>query len=296
MMNALPEDNYDVRDILIDRRGLWHARGMPVEPARALSQVDVILNALHGGIGEDGTIARVLERAGVPYAGSRPLSLALSLNKLRARKEFEKSEILMPRGITFTTSLGFTTSEIAQLVFAEFGPPYIVKPGNEGASNGIRMALTFIELPDVVGDILDGYGSAIVEEYLRGDEATVGVIEDFRGEELYALPPAKVLYPEEAPFLHFGHHTRGEVRHMVPSDFSDVEKRALMDAARAAHRALELSHFSRADFIVTRRGPHLLEVNALPGLYEGAAMPSKLESIGSSVREFLEHAIHLARR
>lgn len=296
MLNALPEDTYDTRDILIDKRGLWHARGMPVEPARALSQVDVVLNALHGGVGEDGTVARVLERAGVPYAGSRPLASALSLNKLRAREEFQKAGLLMPRGITFTTSLGFTTGEMAQLVFADFGPPYLVKPGKEGASIGVRLALTIIELPDVLGDVLDEFGSAIVEEFLMGEEGTVGIIEDFRGEELYALPPAKVIYPQEAPFLHFDHHTAGEITHMVPSDFSDIEKRALMEAARAAHRVLGLAHFSRADFIVTRRGPHLLEVNALPGLYEGAAMPKKLESIGSSVREFLEHAMHLARR
>src|SRR3989344_3801515 len=83
MLNALPDDSYDARDILIDKRGLWHARGVPVEPARALSQVDVVLNALHGGVGEDGTVARVLERAGVPYTGSGPMQLALSLNKLR---------------------------------------------------------------------------------------------------------------------------------------------------------------------------------------------------------------------
>lgn len=296
MLNELPEDKYDVRDILIDKRGVWHSRGMPIAPARALQQVDVALNALHGGVGEDGTVSRLLERSGVPYSGSRPLPSAVSLNKIRAREILQKAGVLMPQGVSFTLSTDLDTQTMAKLVFSQFGPPYLVKPGSEGASTGIKLAFTIIELPDVIGDVLDSYGSALIEEYLMGEEATVGVIEDFRGEELYALPPARVILPDEAPFLHFDHHSQASVRHMAPSDFSDMEKKALVDAARAAHRALGLSHFSRADFIVTRRGPHLLEVNALPGLYEGSALPRKLESVGSSVKHFLEHAIGLAKR
>ena len=72
MLAALPESQFDVRDIFIDKRGYWHLRGAPVYAARSLSQVDVVLNALHGGVGEDGTVQRILERAGVPYAGARP--------------------------------------------------------------------------------------------------------------------------------------------------------------------------------------------------------------------------------
>ena len=56
MLAALPEERYDTRDIFIDKRGIWHLRGMPVSSARALQQVDVVLNALHGGMGEDCTV------------------------------------------------------------------------------------------------------------------------------------------------------------------------------------------------------------------------------------------------
>ncbi|TSC86607.1 MAG: D-alanine-D-alanine ligase [Parcubacteria group bacterium Gr01-1014_8] len=296
MLNALSEDEYDVRDILIDKRGVWHSRGRPADPARVLSQVDVVLNGLHGGIGEDGTVGRLLERAGTPYAGSKPLASAFSLSKVRSREILKNAGILMPRGLAFSASMPLNTGEMTELVFAEFGPPYILKPAAEGASTGIKLVYTIIELPEAIGDILDAYGSTIVEEYLAGENATVGVLEDFRGEELYALPPAHIILPDESPFLHFDHHTNGSLRHIAPSNFSDLEKKALVEAAKAAHRALGLSHFSRADFIVTKRGPHLLEVNALPGLYEGSAMPSKLQAVGSSVKQFLEHALHLARK
>lgn len=296
VLNALPENEYDVRDIFIDKKGYWHSRGMPTEPLRAVSQVDAVVNALHGGAGEDGRVQRILDQAGVSYTGSSATASALSLNKIQAKRALQRANIRIPRAVAFTLSHRMHTGEMAKRIFERFGPPYIVKPGNEGASHGIRIAATIVQLPEILGDILDAFGSALVEEFVLGDEATVGVIEGFRGEELYALPPARVVYPDTSQFLHFEHHRAGEVRHLVPSDFTDIEKQALMDAAREAHRALGLSHFSRADFIVSRRGPYLLEVNALPGLHEHAAMPRLLESVGASLTDFMGHAIGLARR
>jgi len=295
MLAALPEDRYDARDIFIDKQGYWHLRGVPVEPARAFSQIDVVLNALHGGAGEDGTVQRMMERAGVPYAGSRPFASALSLNKVGAREVFRKNGIPMPRGVSFTVSTGLTTGEMAQLVFEHFGPPYVVKPTSEGAGSGIRIARALPDLPDTLGDVLDAYGAAIVEEYIRGEEASVAVLENFRGESLYAFPPAHVQLPTGMNMLTPELHEAALLRYVVPSRFSFEQKAALAEIARAAHRALGLSHFSRADIILTPRGPVLLEVNATPGLYPGASLLPMLESVGSSVREFLEHAIHLAK-
>jgi D-alanine-D-alanine ligase len=295
MLAALPEDRYDTRDIFIDKRGYWHLRGTPVDAMRALSQVDVVLNALHGGVGEDGTVQRILERAGVPYAGARAPASGYSLNKIRAREILQKAGVRMPRGVSFTINNELTTGDMARAVFEQFGPPYVVKPASEGAATGILLAMTLPALPDVLGDVLDAYGAAIVEEYIRGQEASVGIIEDFRGEELYALPPARVVLPEGMKFMAPSAHEEGNLTHIVPSNFSQSQKQALADIARQAHRALGLSHFSRADIIITPRAAYLLEVNAIPGLYQGASFPPMLEAVGSSVREFLEHAIQLAR-
>jgi len=296
ILNELPEDRYDTRDIFIDKSGLWHLRGMPVEPGRALAQLDVVLNALHGGVGEDGTVQRILERAGVPFAGSRALSSGLSYNKIRARQIFRDAGIRGPQSIAFSLERGLSTAEMARTVFAQFGPPYVVKPPTDGGGIGILIAESVVQLPDALGDILDAYGAALVEEYIRGREATVALLEDFRGDALYAFPPARVHVPEGVRTID-ALQARKPIRYAAPSDFSHEEKEDLMAIARAAHKALALSHFSRADIMVTARGvPYLLEVNATPKLHEGAALPAMLESVGSSVREFLEHSIELARR
>jgi len=292
MLQALPEGRYETRDILIDKRGTWHLRGQPSTPVRALAQVDVILNALHGGMGEDGTVQRILERTGVRYAGSRALASGISLNKIRAREVLEGAGIRMPRSAVFSIDNGLNTGEMAQAVFEQFGPPYIVKPPAEGAGRGVRMAMHIVELPDAIGDVIDDFGSAVIQEFIRGDEVSVGLIEGFRGEDLYALPPAHV----QRTGLYLGPeaHESGSLQHLVPSRFKHTQKLTLAEVARRAHKALDLSHYSRADIILAPHGAYLLEVNATPGLYAGASFPKMLETVGSSMTEFLEHSIKLA--
>ena len=293
MMNALPEESFEVRDILIDKKGMWHHRGQPATPARALAQVDVVLNALHGGVGEDGSVHRILERTGVPFAGARSMQSAIALNKVRARGVLKNAGIRMPMGVSFTLRDGLNTAEMARLVHATAAGPYIVKPPNDGAGEGVRYVQSYTQLPDAIADVLDAYGAALVEEYIRGDDATVGVIDGFRNEAVYALPPAYV--QRDGLHLERRHHESGSLSHIAPAGFSYVQKQSLMDIAKTAHKILALSHFSRADFIVSPRGIYLLEVNTNPGLYPGASFPVMLGAVGSSVSEFLQHAIQLAR-
>ncbi len=293
IMNALPEDAYEARDILIDKKGFWHHRGLPATPARALQQVDVVFNALHGGVGEDGTVHRLLERAGVPYAGAGPMQTAIALNKASTKHVLQNAGIRMPIGLAFSLRDDLNTAQMAHQVHALVAPPYIVKPTHEGAGSGVLYVRSFVDLPDAIADVLDVYGSAIVEEYIRGEEATVGVIEGYRDQSLYALPPAHV--GRNGLHLQRHHHESGELTHRAPSGFSFMQKESLADIAKTAHKALALSHFSRSDFIVSPRGIYLLEVNANPGLYPGSSFPVMLEAVGSSIGEFVAHAIKLAR-
>lgn len=294
LIAALPEERYDVRDIFIDKLGMWHVRGMPMAPARALQQVDVVLSGLHGGIGEDGTVQRTLEQMGVPYAGARHLPAAISLNKAKTRELLRERGIAMPHAVTLHRHNKLNTGEMARAVFSAFGPPYIVKPATEGSSSGIRIARTIIELPDAIGDVLDAYHTVLVEEFLQGPEATIGLLEGFRKEPLYALPPAEVVRGEGDSHVSFASRVGGLLKHLVPASFSHEQKAALADTAKKAHQVLGLSHISSVDFILSRRGPVLLEVDALPGLYEGAAFPEMLTAVGSSVHELAEHLIGLA--
>ena len=85
----------------------------------------------------------------------------------RTVKLFEEAGILMPNAISFSVQDEISTGEMAFRTFERFGPPYVVKATSEGTSHGIRIANDLVELPDIIGDILDAYGTALVEEWLK---------------------------------------------------------------------------------------------------------------------------------
>jgi D-alanine-D-alanine ligase len=294
LLQVLPEDRYDARDIFIDRSGLWHSRGMPSDPARAFSQLDVVFSALHGGAGEDGTVQRILERAGMPYVGSRPLGASIAQNKILTRRVLQKAGYAVPRGVSFSVRDG-TTGDMAMQTFAAFSPPYVVKPAMEGSSIGIVVAETLRDLPDAIGDVLDGYGTALIEEFVQGEEVKVGVIEEFRNEALYTLPAAHIVLPDEVRYLH--HDVLRDDAHevVVPSNFTYEQKQEIAQLAKNVHRALGLSHYSSIDMRLSNRGPIVLEADALPHMHDKSVFRSMLESVGSSLRDFAEHIIARAQ-
>ena len=73
-------------------------------------------------------------------------------------------------------------------------------------------------------------------------------------------------------------------------------KRAIEAMAVAAHNAIGGRHYSRSDFIVSKNGIYILEINTLPGLTAESLLPKALNAVGSSHKELLEHLITLALR
>ncbi|MEK7628159.1 MAG: ATP-grasp domain-containing protein [Patescibacteria group bacterium] len=298
VMQALPEDRYRVCDILVDKQGAWHVRGLPTNPMRALSQIDVVFNAVHGGVGEDGTLARIWEQAHMPYTGSRPAASLLSLNKIRANAVLKNAGIPVARAAGCMVHPGehIDVYRAAREIFSQFGPPYVVKPHTDGASHGILVAPTFSELPDALAQIIAQYGAVLVEEMLYGEEVVVGVIEGFRDMSLYALPAAHVIKPAGKRIVEPAFYRNGSLRFDVPAQtFQYDARKQIQDLSRQAHETLGLSHHSTVEFIVTKHGPYLIEVNSIPMLHEYAPLPAMLESVGSSTRELAEHVLALAR-
>jgi len=297
VMQALPEDAYAIRDILIDKSGAWNVQGRSMDPVRALQGIDVVFNALHGNTGEDGKVVRILERAGVPYTGGRPHGLRNSLNKITTRQLLQKEGIRMPRSVSFSAVEDLTTADLARLVFNTFGPPYVVKPVSGSFSSGVRFVSSLPELPDALGDVLDDHEMVVVEEFVQGKEISVGVIDNFRDIDVYALSPAEVMCTDEGVCITGRAWREGMLNMTCPTpSLSSEHKEQATEIAQKAHQALGLSGYSSVDFISTPRGVYVLEVDALPGLYQGAPFPVMLEGVGSSVPEFIEHAIAQARR
>ena len=96
----LQREPYRPVDVFIDKEGVWHVRGIPMSPERALSTIDVVWNALHGQYGEDGTVQRILDRLGVPYTGSGALASGLAMNKATTKEMLAPQGVRMARSVT----------------------------------------------------------------------------------------------------------------------------------------------------------------------------------------------------
>lgn len=288
----LPSERYIARDIYIDKSGQWHDRGRPTSPERVLRQIDVALIGLHGEYGEDGEVQKLLELFGVPYAGSDSFGSYLAMHKLMAKTRAKEAGLLTPE---FRHIERVEDSEaIVQEVIQSFSQPVVVKPIGWGSSVGISLSGGYTPvLAAVEGLFAEGASNVLIEEYIRGKEATVGVVEGLRGEALYTLPSIEII-PPIGDFFSYGAKYSGKTREVCPGNFSRVAAEELQRAAKVMHRALGLRHYSRSDFIVAPKGVYYLETNTLPGLTTESLMPKSLAAVGIPFPSFLEHLVNLA--
>lgn len=293
ILAGLPGERFETRDIYIDRSGQWHDRGRPVAPERILRQVDVVLNGLHGEYGEDGEVQKILERFGVPFAGADSFGSYLAMHKLMSKARAEEAGLLTPRFHYIERKE--ESEEGTTKAVRDFHQPVVVKPVGWGSSIGVSIISGYAPALKAVQKLFaDGATSVLVEEYIRGREVTVGVVENLRGEALYALPPIEIV-PPTGDFYSLDAKYSGATLHLCPAKFSRVINEELLHFARAIHRALGLRHYSRSDFIVTSKGVYYLETNTLPGLTKESNLPIALASVGIPLSDFFGHLVNLAR-
>lgn len=293
VLSALTGDKYEPHDIFITNAGEWHIDGRPVTPAKLSQHIDVVFNALHGEFGEDGKVQKILEIFNIPYTGSTPLPSAIGMNKDLAKKYFSAVGIKVPRGLI--VSRGEEVSDVVARVGTEISAPYVVKPLAGGSSVGLSLAHTESELIAAIERALAYSEKAMIEEYVRGREITLGVVDSVDGVGSYATPPLEILLPEGVLF-DYDQKYKSSAHPVGPARMSNSERGALEEAALRAHAHLGARHYARYDFIMTDEGPCLLEVNTLPGLTNTSLLPQSLALHGLPLPEFIDYVITLALR
>ncbi|MEI6480646.1 MAG: D-alanine--D-alanine ligase [bacterium] len=283
---------HTIIDIVIDKDCVWHIKGVPGTPGEALKHIDVVVNALHGTYGEDGKVQQILDHVGIPYTGSKMFASALGMNKWKAKEIFKKAGIKTPRA-TIVNS-GIDISAQALEIFKTFTLPVIIKPISSGSSVGVSVGRDLQSIEEALISVFSYCDSAIVEEFIKGKEATCVIADDFRGQTHYAFPPIEIVKHTDVAFDQTMKYS-GKTEERCPGNFSQLEKDAIMQAAINAHTSIGARHYSRSDFIVhPTRGVYILEINTLPGFTEHSLVPKALEAVGSNTKEFMEHIIGLA--
>ena len=236
-----------------------------------LKGFDFAYNTLHGKYGEDGCIQGVLEILKIPYTGCGVLSSAICMNK-----EYTKKVMAMS-GLPLIKSVYLLPDENPIEKVAQLNYPLMIKPVSEGPSFGMNKVNNQEELVKAVEEARKYNANILIEEYLVGISATVGVLEK-NGKafatEILELRPKKEWYDYEAKY------TKGMTEFILPAQISPEMTEKVKRYAVKAFEACACSGVSRVDFLIVDDVPYILEVNTNPGMTDTSDLPAQALACG----------------
>ena len=259
------------------------------EDAQA-GRLDVAFLALHGPLGEDGTVQGLMELLGLPYTGSGLLASALAMDKEAAKTVFRGAGLPVAPDMVVTRAEASGEIDLARMAFHTLGSPLVVKPVRLGSSVGLSIVRHEEELTAALTRVFDLGGAALLEKYLPGPEFTCGVVGS--APNLTALPIIEIIpAPGHAFFDYSAKYEPGQSEEICPARVSPEITSEVQRLAANAHRALGCRTLSRSDFIFSEGQAHLLETNTLPGLTSGSLVPKMARAFGLTFTAFLSYLL-----
>jgi len=269
--DALESRGYRVTRIDVDRS---------IADTLAKLNPDVAFNALHGRVGEDGTIQGVLEILRIPYTHSGVLASALAMQKDLAKTVLAAAGIPVAYGVTISRHEAARRHVLS--------PPYVLKPVSEGSSFGVVIVKEDrAHPPQEVGREDWPYGDVLLaERFVAGKELTCATTGDRVFEIIEIQPVSEAFYGYDAKYA------KGGSRHILPANLKPNIYHKVQDLTLRAHRALGCRGVSRADFRYDEtKGEEgelvCLEVNTQPGMTETSLVPDMAAHAGLSFADLV---------
>ena len=236
------------------------------------AMADIVFLALHGRTGEDGRVQATLDLLGIPYTGSGYLGSAIAMDKDLTKR------VVAPLGVkTPAWMLVESDGMDIDAVCAQVKLPCVVKPDDSGSSIGVSIANDEQELRAALEAAAREGSRILIEQYIRGREVQIGILGD------KALPSYRNKYQP------------GAAKEITPAEIPAETEQRLADAALTVFHALNLSAYSRADFILDAEGElWFLEINTLPGMTPTSLVPQEAAAVGISYSELCEQIIAAA--
>jgi D-alanine-D-alanine ligase len=279
MRDALRSKGHEVVPLTIATDGTWSdGAGQRIDLAdavRVLSTCAVVVPAVHGPRGEDGTRARSQSAARVPYVGSGVRAGAIAMDKWTTK--------LVAQAVGIATAPGclLTAANAASYVWTR---PVVVKPVAAGSSHGVSLVSSPEELGPALSSALSLDDRVLVEEVVTGREIDVAVLgRPGGGREV--SPTLEITV--EGVFDFDAKYVAGTT-FAVPARLTAAETVALERSAIAMYDALGCAGVARIDFFVTADGPVLNEVNTMPGFTEQSQVPQMFAAAGTSYGDLLD--------
>ena len=250
-----------------------------------LKGFDFAYNTLHGKFGEDGCIQGVLEILKIPYTGCGVMASAICMNKEYTKK------VMATAGLPLISSVYLLPNEDPVEKVEGLTYPLMIKPVSEGSSFGMNKVNNTEELVKAVEEARKYNAQILIEEYLVGIAATVGVLEkDGKAfaTEILELRPKNEWYDYEAKY------TKGMTEFILPAELSEEMTEKVKYNAIKAFEVCGCSGVSRVDFLIVNNIPYILEINTNPGMTDTSDLPAQAAACGISYDELVDLVLHSA--
>ncbi len=234
--------------------------------------VETAFLALHGKYGEDGCIQGLLEILGIPYTGCGVSASAISMNK-----DITKRVLSLFPDIPLIKSQIVTKDTIADFK-VDLNYPLMIKPVCEGSSIG----MVKVEAPENLQEALlyafKFNSCVLVEEFLKGLSATVGVL-DIENETI--ATPILAFHTKTEWYDYDAKYTEGLTEFELPAKLPDELTKQIQNIAVKSHKAVNARGVSRVDFLITDDNkPYVLEINTIPGMTNLSDLPAQARAMG----------------
>lgn len=243
------------------------------------AEADVVFMALHGENGENGKIQAAFDLEGIKFTGTDTLSSAVCLNKGMAKEIMAYNGIPVPKGVHLYK--GDTINN-------PVGYPCVVKSCCGGSSVGVSIVQDQSQFDQAVAEGFKYDDEIVIEEYIKGREFSVGVIEG------KALPIIEIA-PIQGFYDYKNKYQAGATVDTCPAQIDENKTNEMQQYAERAFKALRLRDYARMDFLMETDGKlYCLEANTLPGMTPTSLLPQEAAAIGMSFEELIEKFISLA--
>ena len=253
-----------------------------VDPAR-----HVVFSTLHGTFGEDGGMQRLLDAAGIHYAGCDAASSELTMDKTRTKEAVAARGVPVVPGVRFDAA----SKPAVDAVIAQLGENLVVKPNSEGSSVGLALVASRAELAEKLAQITAG--GWLIERRITGRELSIGVLS---GKAMGVVE----IRPKSGVYDFTSKYTKGMTEYFAPAPLDAPTTALAQSLAEKAFAACGCRDYARVDFMLsTENELYLLEINTLPGMKETSLLPMSARCAGMDftalVRELVSPALQRFR-
>ena len=288
---GLGQAGHEALDVLLERDGTWSHAGeeLALHPGRGLLGADAVFPALHGPLGEDGTVQGLLELLDVPYVGSGVLASALCMDKVRFKELMGRAGL--PQ-VGFVAVLDGDPDAIREA--GSLGFPCWVKPARLGSSVGIARVASADELPGALAAAQEHDALVIVEAHCSGVEVECSVLGP--NDDAQASEPGEILLAagEGGWYDYDAKYTPGGMELVVPARIGAETCERVRALAVESFRLAGCSGLARADFFVRDDLVILNELNTMPGFTRTSVYGKLWEASGVPYPELCEQLVRIA--